>query len=47
VPTALDSAEVDPDGPCPICGAPPPRRGSLGWLFCDHQIAALDEKATP
>ena len=26
--------------PCPICGAPPPRRGSFGIIACEHQIAA-------
>jgi hypothetical protein len=26
--------------PCPICQAPPPRRGSFGIIACEHQIAA-------
>jgi hypothetical protein len=25
---------------CPICHAPPPRRGSLGLIACEHQLAA-------
>jgi hypothetical protein len=24
--------------PCGVCGAPPPKRGSLGWIACAHQI---------
>lgn len=28
------------DAPCPVCGAPPPRRASSGGLACDHQLAA-------
>ena len=39
------TTEVEPDGPCPICGAPPPRRGSFGWFRCAHQIA--DSEVTP
>lgn len=27
---------------CPICGAPPLRRASFGWLACDHQLARGD-----
>jgi hypothetical protein len=32
---------------CLICGAPPRRRGSFGWISCDHQIIALKGEATP
>jgi hypothetical protein len=25
------------DAPCPFCGHPAPRKGSLGWFACPHQ----------
>jgi hypothetical protein len=28
------------DAPCPVCGAPPPRRTTSGDIACDHQIDA-------
>jgi hypothetical protein len=51
---SLDTTAMTPDTAqavaatdnCPICGAPPPRRGSFGLLACDHQLAAFDRKAT-
>ena len=26
---------------CSVCGAPPTRRGSFGWLVCEHQLDRL------
>jgi hypothetical protein len=36
----LSTTGFGPDGSCLTCGAPPPRKASLGWLACAHQIAA-------
>lgn len=39
----LERRTADDDGySCPVCGAPPPRRGSFGLLACAHQLAEME-----